>query len=51
MITQGTDGLSRGVWANGFNTDLKSFAVEVFLPTLPSLPLTEWALSHIDIQK
>jgi hypothetical protein len=27
MITQGTDGLSRGIWANGFNTDFKSFAV------------------------
>jgi hypothetical protein len=23
IITQGTDGLSRGVWANGFNTDFK----------------------------
>jgi hypothetical protein len=27
MITQGTDGLSRGIWTNGFNTDFKSFAV------------------------
>jgi hypothetical protein len=51
MITQGTDGLSRGVWANGFNTYFKSFAVEVFLPALPSLSLTDWALGHIDIQK
>jgi hypothetical protein len=37
MITQGTDGLSRGVWTNGFNTCFKSFVVEVFLPALPSL--------------
>jgi hypothetical protein len=51
MITQGTDGLSRGVWANGFNTYFKSFAVEVFIPAFPSLYLTQWALSHIGIQK
>jgi hypothetical protein len=51
MITQGTDGLSRGVWANGFNTDFKSFAVEVFLPALPSLSITQWELSHIGIQE
>jgi hypothetical protein len=51
MITQGTDGLSRGVWVNGFNTDFKSFAVEVFLPALPSLSLTKWALSHIGIHE
>jgi hypothetical protein len=49
MITQGTDGLSRGIWANGFNTDFKSFAVEVFLPALPYLSLTKWALNQIDI--
>jgi hypothetical protein len=48
-ITQKADGLSRGIWANGFNTYFKSFAVEVFLPALPSLSLTEWAVSHIDI--
>jgi hypothetical protein len=47
MITQGTDGLSRGIWANGFNTDFKSFAVELYLP---SLSLNHWALSHIGIQ-
>jgi hypothetical protein len=29
MITQGTDGLSRGIWANGFNAYFKSFAVDV----------------------
>jgi hypothetical protein len=51
MITQGNDGLSRGVWANGFNTDFESFALEVFLPDLTSLYLTEWALRHIGIQK
>jgi hypothetical protein len=51
MITQGTYGLSRGVWENGVNTYFKSFAVEVFLPALSSLSLTELALSHIDIQK
>jgi hypothetical protein len=50
-IPQGTDGLSRGVWANGFNTDFKSFAVEVFIPVLPSLYLTKWALSHIGIHE
>jgi hypothetical protein len=49
MITQGTDGLSRGIWANGINTYFKSFAVEVFLPALPSLSLTKWALIHIGI--
>jgi hypothetical protein len=32
MITQGTDGLSRVIWENGFNTDFNYFAVEVFLP-------------------
>jgi hypothetical protein len=51
MITHGTDGLSRGILANGFNTDFKSFAVEVFLPDFPSLSLTKWALSHIDIHE
>jgi hypothetical protein len=50
MITQGTDGFSRGVWQNGFNTDFNSFAVEVFLAALPSLSLTQWALGHIGIQ-
>jgi hypothetical protein len=25
MITLGTDGLSRGIWENGFNTVFKSF--------------------------
>jgi hypothetical protein len=49
MITQGIDGLRRWVWANGFNTDLQMFAVEVFLPALASLSLTQWALSHIGI--
>jgi hypothetical protein len=49
-ITQGTDGLSRGIWANGFNTDFKSFAVEISLPSLPSLSLTHWGLNHIGIQ-
>jgi hypothetical protein len=51
MITQGTDGLSRGIWANGFNTYFKSFAVEVFLPAFPSPSLTKWALSHIEIHE
>jgi hypothetical protein len=50
MITQGTDGFSRGIWVNGFNTEFKYFAVEVFLPDLPSISLTHWALSHIVIQ-
>jgi hypothetical protein len=50
MITQGTNGLSRGIWANGVNTYFKSFAVEVFLPAFPSISLTHWALSHIGIQ-
>jgi hypothetical protein len=49
MITQGTDGLSRGIWANGLKTDIKSCAVEVFLPNLPSPSLTQWALSNIGI--
>jgi hypothetical protein len=51
IITQGNDSLSRGVWANGFNTDFNYFAVEVFLPDFPSLYLTQWALSHIGIQE
>jgi hypothetical protein len=37
MITQGTDGIIIGIRANGLNTDFKSFTVEVFLPSLPSL--------------
>jgi hypothetical protein len=49
IITQGTDGLSRGICANYFNTDIKYFALEVFLPALPSLSLTKWALIHIGI--
>jgi hypothetical protein len=49
MMTQGTNGLSRGIWANGFNTYFKSFAVEVFLPSLPSRSLIQWALSHTGI--
>jgi hypothetical protein len=48
-ITQGTDGVSRGIWANGINIDFKSFAVGVFLPAFPSLSLTKWSLSHIGI--
>jgi hypothetical protein len=51
MITQGIDGLRRGIWANDFNTDLKSFAVEVFLLALPPPSLTQWALSHIEIHE
>jgi hypothetical protein len=51
MITQGIDGLSRGIWENDFNTDVKYFAVEVFLPDFPSLYLTKWALSHIEIHE
>jgi hypothetical protein len=47
MITQDTAGLSRGIWANGLNTDFKSFTVEVFLPALLYVSLTKWALSHI----
>jgi hypothetical protein len=39
MIAQGTNGLSREIWANGFNTDFESFEVEVFLPDLLSLYL------------
>jgi hypothetical protein len=35
----------------GFNTYLKSFAVEVCLPDLPSLSLTKWALIHIEIHE
>jgi hypothetical protein len=50
MITQGMNGLSRGIWANGFNTDFMSFVVEVFLPALPSLSLTKWDIIHIGIQ-
>jgi hypothetical protein len=50
MITQVNDGLSRGIWDNGFNTDFKSFTLEVFLPALPSISLTHWSLSHIGIQ-
>jgi hypothetical protein len=49
MITQGTDGLSRGVRENGFNTYFNSFAVDVFLPALPYLSLTQWAPSNIGI--
>jgi hypothetical protein len=51
MNNQGTYGLSRGIWANSFNTDFKSFAVEVFLPALPSLSLTKWALIHIKLHE
>jgi hypothetical protein len=51
MITQGTDGLIRGIWANDFNTDFNYFAVEVFLPALPSLYLIKWALIHIEIHE
>jgi hypothetical protein len=47
MITQGTDGLSRGIWENGLNMDFKSFAVEYFFPALPSLSLTKWSLDNI----
>jgi hypothetical protein len=50
MSTQGTNGLSREIWANGLNTDFKYFAVEVFLPALPSISLTHWVFSHIGIQ-
>jgi hypothetical protein len=51
MITQVTDDLSRGIWSNGFNTDFKYFAVQVFIPALPSPSLIEWALSHIEIHE
>jgi hypothetical protein len=49
MITQGADGLSRGIWDNCLNTDFKYFAVEVFLPAFSSLSLTKFALGHIGI--
>jgi hypothetical protein len=49
MITHGTDGLSIGICANGLNTDLKSFPVEIFLPALPYMSSTNWALSHIGV--
>jgi hypothetical protein len=49
MITQGTDGLSRGVCANGLNMDCKSFAVKAFLPALPPLYFNKWALKSIGI--
>jgi hypothetical protein len=49
MITQGTGDLSRGIWANGFNTDFKYFSVEVFLPDFSSPYLSQWDLSHIGI--
>jgi hypothetical protein len=45
IITQGTDGLSRGIWANGINADFKLFAVEVFLPDLSSVSLTKGPLN------
>jgi hypothetical protein len=51
MITQGTDGLSRGIWANCSNTDFKSFAVEVFLPALPPIGLSPIGLSAILVSK
>jgi hypothetical protein len=51
MITHGIDGLSKGIWANGFKTDFESFAVYVFLPDLSSLSLTKWALDHADIHE
>jgi hypothetical protein len=51
MITQGTDGLSRGISANGFNTYFKYFVLEVFLLALSSPSLTQWALSHIGIHE
>jgi hypothetical protein len=49
MITQRIEGLSRGIWENGFNTELKPFVVEFFLPAWPSLYMTKWDLSHIEI--
>jgi hypothetical protein len=49
IIAQGTDSLRRGIWANGLNTDFKSFAIEVLLPTLPYVSLTKWVISHIGI--
>jgi hypothetical protein len=49
IITQGTNGLSRGIWANGINTEFKSFTADVFLPALPSISLTKWYLIHIGI--
>jgi hypothetical protein len=49
MITHCTDGLSRGIWANGLNTDLKSFTVEVFIPAFTPLSLTKWSLNRIGV--
>jgi hypothetical protein len=49
MITQGTYGLSSGIWDNGLNTDFQPFAVEVFLPSLTYLSLAKWSLSYIGI--
>jgi hypothetical protein len=40
-ITQGMDGLSRGIWANSLNTDFNFSPSEVFLPTLPTVGLGE----------
>jgi hypothetical protein len=51
MITQGTNGLIRGIWANGFNTYFKFSAVEVFLPDLPALSLIQWVPIHIGLHE
>jgi hypothetical protein len=49
MLTQVTDGLSRSIWANPFNTEFHYFTSDAFLPALPTLGLTKWALEKIQI--
>jgi hypothetical protein len=49
MITHGSYGFIRGVWANGLYNDVKSFAVEVPLNASPSLSLNKWAFNNIGV--
>ena len=51
MITQGTDGLSRGVWCSALHerVDQNLILASIFLPVPHSPPLTAWACQESNI--
>ena len=47
MITEGTDGLSRGVELTPLNLPPKDLYNQIFAPVPPSAPMLQWVLSKI----
>ena len=47
MILQGTDSLSRGIWASSFNNSYQNIMANLFHPAPPSPALLSWALHQV----